>query len=74
MNTSEIIRTMMKEKGYTYRSLAEKLGYSTPSAISQRLKTNITVEVFLRFLEAMDCELRVYSKGDDGLEFLVEGK
>ena len=73
MEPSEIIKTLMKEKGYTYRRLAKELGYTAPSSVYDRLKGKMSVELFLRFLDVLGCELRVYSR-DGELEFEVGGK
>lgn len=74
METSEIIKTLMKQRGYTYRTLADKMGYTSTGSVYDRLKGKMSVEIFLKFLDALDCELRVYSNGDDGLEFEVNGR
>ena len=59
MNQSEIIRAVMKEKGYTYAALAKKLGYDNPSMISGKLLrgNGMRTDWFLRMLNAMDCDI-----------------
>ena len=58
MNEIEIIKTLMKAKGHSGATLAEKLDYNTPSAITNRLQSKtMTVEKLIELLGAMGCEL-----------------
>ena len=77
MNAKKLIRLIMKERGHTYQSLADKLGYATPSGVSQRLisgSKDMRVDSMLSMLEAMDCELVVRSKLSDKYEWVVTGE
>lgn len=63
MLTRDILLERMKERGFTNRSLADKLGYKYASSISERLrnKKEMRVDNLVQMLEAMDCELVVRS-------------
>lgn len=63
MNEIAIVKELMKAKGVSGAVLAEKLGYKTPSAVTNRLQSKtMTVEVLVNLLEAMDCELVIKNK------------
>ena len=52
--------------------LAEKLGYKTPSAVTNRLQSKtMTVEVLVNLLEAMDCELIIKNRVGGKESFVV---
>lgn len=73
MNEIEIIKTLMKTKGMSSKTLASKLGYNTPSAVSNRLQgKTITVEMLLKLLDAMDCELIIKNSVGDKEVFIVD--
>lgn len=63
MFVRDIIATRMKERGFTNQSLAEKLGHKYASNVSERLrnKNGMRVDVLVKMLEALDCELVVRS-------------
>ena len=72
MNEIEIVKALMKSKGVSGALLAEKLGYSTPSAVTNRLQSKtMTVEVLIKLLEAMDCELIIKNRAGDKESFIV---
>ena len=64
MKPNEIIRDVMKLRGFSNQSLATKLGKSTASAVSTKLsrEKGMRIDTFLKMIEAMDCELVVKSK------------
>ena len=64
MTPEDVIKAVMKEKGYSYATLAEKMGHSNASYISERLrrKTTLRTDRFIEILEAMDCEIVVKDK------------
>ena len=64
MKPNEIIRDIMKLRGFSNQSLATKLGKSTASAVSTKLsrEKGMRIDTFLEMIEAMDCELIVKSK------------
>lgn len=74
MTDKEILSTIMKEDGFTLATLSEKLGYKTTSGVSERLrvKNAMRVDVFFKFLEAMDCEVVVRSKKKGHKEYKVD--
>lgn len=72
MNEIEIVKALMGAKGMSSKTLAEKMGYSTPSAVSNRLQgKTITVEMLVKLLSAMDCELIIKNTVGDKEVFKV---
>lgn len=75
MNEIEIVKALMKAKGVSGAVLAEKLGYKTPSAVTNRLQSKtMTVEVLVNLLAAMDCELVIKNKVGGKETFTVENE
>ena len=63
MNEKEIIREVMKVKGFNQTLIAEKAGLKRQSNVAEMLRSrNLRVDNLIRLLEAMDCELVVRSK------------
>ena len=64
MNASELIKAIMAEKGYSNATLAKKLGYSTPSFVSEKLRreNGMRTDWFIKILNAMDCEIIIRDK------------
>lgn len=81
MNSKQIVREIMKQKGYSYLLLAKKLGYITDeekekekvNRVTERLrgKTEMRVDTLVKFLSQMDCELIIKSTTKDNLEWKV---
>lgn len=62
MNEKDIIREAMKSCGWTQETLAEKLGYATQSAVSNRINgKSMRVDTFVKFLSTMGYEVIVKS-------------
>lgn len=62
MNEKDIIREAMKSCGWTQETLAEKLGYATQSAVSNRINgKSLRVDTFVKFLSTMGYEVVVKS-------------
>lgn len=62
MTEKEIITAAMKSLGWNQTTLAKKAGYSTQSAVSNRMGSNsMRVDTFVRFLSAMGYKLEVKS-------------
>lgn len=59
MNASELVKAVMKEKGYSCATLSKKLGGSTPSFVSEKLRreNGMRTDWFIKMLNAMDCEI-----------------
>lgn len=75
MNEIEIVKTLMKSKGVSGAVLADKLGFNTPSAVTNRLQSKtMTVEVLVKLLEAMDCELVIKNKVGAKEAFVVDNE
>lgn len=75
MNEIEIVKALMKEKGMSGKTLAEKLGYNTPSAVTNRLQSKtMTVEMLVKLLDAMDCELIIKNKVGNKESFEVNNE
>lgn len=73
MNSKKIVREMMKQRGHTYESLADKLGYEKPNRVSERLRgtTEMRVDTLVKLLSGMDCELIIKSKLQDKSEWVI---
>lgn len=73
MKPNEIIREIMKLRGFSNQSLATKLGKSTASAVSNPLsrENGMRTDTFLEMVEAMDCEVVVRSVLKDKSEWVV---
>ena len=72
MNEIEIVKTLMKAKGFSGATLAQKLGYNTASAVTNRLQSKtMTVEKLIELLAAMDCELVIKNTIGDKESFVV---
>lgn len=69
---AEIIRDVMKHKGISQATLAEKLGYSHASGVSTKLQrsNSLRVDTLAKFLDAMDCQLIIRSN-TDGREWIL---
>ena len=75
MNEIEIVQTMMKTKKASGAVLAEKMGFKTASAVTNRLQSKtMTVEVLLKLLDALDCELVIRHKMGDKESFVVDNE
>lgn len=70
----EIMKEIMKLRGFTNQTLAEKCGYTTASGVSTKLarSNGMRVDTLVKFLEAMDCELVIRSKLKDKSEWKVQ--
>ena len=63
MNEKDILKAIMKAKGFTQSLVAEKAGLKRQSNVSEMLRgQSIRVDNLVLLLEAMDCELVVRSK------------
>lgn len=75
MNEIEIVKALMKAKGMSGAVLAKKMGFNTASAVTNRLQSKtMTVEVLVRLLEAMDCELIIKNTVGDKEVFTVDNE
>lgn len=75
MNEIEIVKTMMATKKASGAVLAEKLGYNTASAVTNRLQSKtMTVEKLIELLGALDCELVIRHKMGDKESFVVDNE
>ena len=63
MNSKKIVREVMKLRGHTYESLANKLGYEKPNRVSERLRgtTEMRVDTLVKLLSEMDYEVVIRS-------------
>jgi hypothetical protein len=75
MNEIEIVKELMKTKKASGAVLAKKMGFSTASAVTNRLQSKtMTVEVLIKLLNAMDCELVIRNKVGDKESFIVNNE
>lgn len=73
MKPNEIVKEIMKLRGFSNQSLASKLGKSTASAVSNPLsrEKGMRVDTLLEMVSAMDCEIVVRSVLKDKSEWVV---
>ena len=58
MNAPDTIKAVMAYKGYSPKTLSERMGYSHASGITERLRAQrISLEVFCQIMDAMGCEV-----------------
>lgn len=62
MQSSEVIKTLMKEKKINQGEITQLLGMKSQSGVSQALARDMKTSMLLRFLSCMDCELIVRDK------------
>ena len=75
MNEIEIVKEMMKTKKASGAVLAKKMGFNTASAVTNRLQSKtMTVEVLVKLLEALDCELVIRHTMGEKETFVVDNK
>ena len=74
MESKEIIKAIMAERGFSQSGLARKLGDSRASGVTERLRSggkDLNLDTLIKFLDALDCELVVRSKLKDKGEWKV---
>lgn len=75
MNEIKIVKELMSIKGVSGAVLADKLGYNTPSAVTNRLQSKtMTVEKLVELLSAMDCELVIRNKVGGKETYVVDNE
>lgn len=74
MKPNETIKEIMRLRGFSNKSLATKLGKSTPSAVSTKLSrvNGMRMDTFMELVEAMDCEVIVKSKLADRSQWKID--
>ena len=66
MNEKDIITVAMKSCGWNQQVLAEKCGYKSQSAISNKVNgKSLRVDTFAKILDAMGYEIVVKSKSSN---------
>ena len=78
MKQKDAILTILKEHKKTQVWLAEALGYSNPTGVSQMLRRgNITVDTLARICDLFDYEITIQPKRTKGKppqgQLLIEG-
>lgn len=64
MKTSEILKTICKDKGIKYKDLGEEMGYDNCFYFYQKLGTErITVQNLIDALKILNCGLTINDKG-----------
>ena len=78
MNEIKIVETLMKAKGFSGKTLAEKIkddANATASYVTNRLQSKtMTVEKLLELLDAMDCELIIRNKIGKNEKYVVDNE
>lgn len=75
MTEKDIVRQVMKMRGWTQSKLAEESGFKSQSNITGLLNNNkngIRIDNLCRMLNAMGCEVIVRDKMGTGHEWRVE--
>lgn len=74
MKPNEIVKDIMKLRGFSNQSLATKLGKSTASAVSNPLsrENGMRIDTLMEMVEAMDCEVVVRSTLKDKSEWIMK--
>lgn len=74
MKPNEIVKEIMKLRGFTNQSLASKLGKSTASAVSNPLsrEKGMRIDTLVEMVGAMDCEVIVRSTLKDKSEWKIK--
>ncbi len=74
MKPNQIVREIMKLRGFSNNSLATKLGKSTASAVSNPLsrENGMRIDTLMEMITAMDCEIVVRSTLKDKSEWIVK--
>lgn len=73
MKANDTIKCIMKTRGFSNQTLANKLGKSTASAVSNNIyrKNGMRIDTFTDMVEAMNCEVVIRSTSNDGLEWVI---
>lgn len=73
MKINQIVKSLMTLRGYTFRSLANKMGKSSSSTVANMLarENGMRLDKLMEILNIMDCELVVRSKLSDKSEWVV---
>ena len=78
MNEIAAVKALMKTKGFSGKTLAEKIKgdkNATASYVTNRLQSKtMTVEKLLELLDAMDCELIIKNKVGDKEVFVIDNE
>lgn len=76
MTAREVVLEILKEKGLTQSDLAKMVGLRNQSNVSETLKREIKVSVFVKFLNALGyrvvIEKKTRGRQEDGLMVLTE--
>lgn len=74
MKPNEIVKDIMKFRGFSNASLATKLGKSTASAVSNPLsrENGMRIDTFLEMIDAMGCEIVVRDKMGSEQEWVID--
>lgn len=74
MNATDVVKEVMKAKGYSCATLAKKMGYSTPSYVSERLRrpNGMRSDLLVAMLNAMDCDIIVKDRIGEKQKWVIE--
>ncbi len=74
LTDKDVIQEAMTARDFSKVYLAEKLGYTVASGVSEKLrrKQSMRVDTFVKFLKAMDFEVVVRSKTSTKEEWAVD--
>lgn len=77
MNEKDILREIIRLKGFNQTMLAEKAGMKRQSNVAEMLRSrNLRVDNLVKLLDALECDLLIRSRepigNDDSPEWKVE--
>ena len=77
MTAANAVRELMKRRSVTQAELAEKVGMKNQSNVSEALKRDMRVSVFVRFVDALGYKLviegKVKGEYEDDVMVLTDG-
>ena len=77
MTAANAVRELMKRRNVTQTELAEKVGMKNQSNVSEALKRDMRVSVFVRFVDALGYKLviegQVKGEYEDDVMVLTDG-
>lgn len=73
MKPNEVVKEIMKLRGHSNATLAEKLDKPTPSSISNPLSrpNGMRVDTLLEMIEALECEIVIKSTRADKKSWVI---
>lgn len=73
MDLQNVMKTLIRYRGQTYKTMGEKLGGITAQGVSGRLNrsSSMAVSTLLKYLEILNYELVIRNKDDARGEWII---